>query len=104
MFDVQTLLSLGMSNHLVSVWQVFLYIVVIMPFLLWHHTKICLLITYMFCYYLAFTVYWGNYLSESVSIGPFIIYIVSGLAIIALTIAASFYEQTKKDDSPQHEH
>lgn len=34
MFDTDILLSLGLSNHLISMWQVFLYIAILVPFLM----------------------------------------------------------------------
>ena len=34
MFDVETLLGLGLTNHVISIWQVFFYIAIMIPFLL----------------------------------------------------------------------
>jgi len=34
MFDTDILSSLGLSNHLISMWQVFLYIAILVPFLM----------------------------------------------------------------------
>ena len=45
MFDTDTLLSLGLSNHLISIWQVFLYIAILVPLLMVQRVKFCLLIT-----------------------------------------------------------
>lgn len=97
--DVETLLSLGLPNHLISVWQVFLYIAVMLPCLLFQRTKLCLLITYLFAYYLAFLIYWGDLIASAGSMMPFAVYALSGLAIVVLFVAASFTEraQMKQD-------
>ena len=60
MFDTDILLSLGLSNHLISMWQVFLYIAILVPFLMLQRVKFCLLITYIYTYYLAYIIYWGD--------------------------------------------
>lgn len=99
MLDVDTLLSLGLPNHLISVWQVFLYIVLMLPFLLLQRVKLCLMITYLFAYYLAFLVYWGETIAEAGSMVPFAIYALSGMAIVVLFAAASFSEQRQAKGS-----
>lgn len=93
MFDVQTLLSFELPNHLISVWQVFIYIVLMVPFLLLQRVKLCLLITYLFAYYLAFLIYWGDFIATASSMAPFVLYALSGIAIVVLFVAASFSEQ-----------
>ena len=93
MFDVETLLSFELPNHLISVWQVFIYIAIMVPFLLLRRVKICLLMTYLFVYYLAFLVYWGESIATAGSILPFVLYVLSGLAIVVLFVAASFFER-----------
>lgn len=95
MFEVETLLGLGLPNHLVSVWQVFLYIALMLPFLLLQRTKLCLLITYLFSYYLAFLIYWGDFIATAGSMAPFVLYALSGLAIAVLFVASSFSERSK---------
>ena len=99
MLDVGTLLSLGLPNHLVSVWQVFIYIIVMLPCLLLQRIKLCLLITYLYAYYLAFLIYWGDFIASAGSMVPFAIYSLSGMAIVVLFVAASFSEraQMKQD-------
>lgn len=100
MFDAAMLLDLGLSNHVVSIWQVFFYIALLIPFLLFQRTKICLLITYLFTYYLAFLIYWGDFIADAGSLAPFFLYTFSGLAIVVLFVASSFYEKAqKKTDS-----
>lgn len=81
MFDIDHLLQLGVFNQLIPIWQVFFFIASLLPFLLWNRVKICLLITYLFTYYLGFMVQWGDYLSNSGSMQPFVLYSLSGLAI-----------------------
>ena len=95
MLDVGTLLSLGLPNHLISVWQVFLYIAIMVPCLLFQRSKLCLLITYLFAYYLAFLIYWGDFIADAGSMMPFAIYALSGLAIVVLFVAASFSERAQ---------
>jgi len=93
MFDVTTLLSLGLTTHLISVWQVFIYIVMMIPFLLLQRTRLCLLITYLFTYYLAFLIYWGELIASAGSMVPFALYTFCGLAIVVLFVAGSFQEK-----------
>ena len=93
MFDVETLVSLGLISHVISVWQIFLYIALMIPFLLMQRTKLCLLITYLFAYYLAFLFYWSDFIATAGSMVPFALYALSGLAIVVLFVAASFSEQ-----------
>lgn len=95
-FDVETLLGLGLPNHVVSVWQVFAFMALLIPFLLLHRVKICLLITYLYAYYLAFLIYWGEYISSAGTMFPFFLYAFSGFAIVILYILASFREKTLK--------
>jgi len=96
MFDIDNLLNLGVFNQLVPVWQVFIFIASLLPFLLWNRVKICLLITYMFTYYLGFMVQWGDYLSTSGSMQPFVLYSFSGLAIAVFFVATIFTESPER--------
>lgn len=99
MLDVDTLLDLGLPNQLVSVWQVFLYVVIMVPLLLFQRVKLCLLATYLFAYYLAFLIYWGDFIAGAGSMTPFVIYALSGLAIVVLFVASSYSEQAEaKED------
>ena len=50
MFDVETLINLGLTTHVISIWQVFFYIALMVPFLLLQRIKVCLLLTYLFTY------------------------------------------------------
>lgn len=84
-----------MPNHLISVWQVFIYIAIMLPCLLLQRTKLCLLITYLFAYYLAFLIYWGDLIASAGSMMPFAVYALSGLAIVVLFVAASFTERAQ---------
>ena len=95
MLEVDTLLSLGLPSQLVSVWQVFLYILITIFLLLFGRTRLCLLVTYLFAYYLAFLIYWGDFIAESGSLTPFAIYALSGLAIVVLFAAASYAERSQ---------
>ena len=98
MFDIDHLLQLGVFNQLIPIWQVFFFIASLLPFLLWNRVKICLLITYLFTYYLGFMVQWGDYISNSGSMQPFVLYSLSGLTIAVFFVATIFTEgsgQTK---------
>ncbi len=93
MFDLETLLKLGVFNQLIPIWQVFFFIASLLPFLLWNRVKICLLITYLFTYYLGFMVQFGDYISASGSMQPFVLYSLSGLAIAVFFVATIFNEK-----------
>jgi len=96
MFDIDHLMQLGVFNQLIPVWQVFFFIASLLPFLLWDRVKICLLITYLFTYYLGFMVQWGDYLSTSGSMQPFVLYSLSGLGIAVFFVATIFTEGPDK--------
>ena len=97
MFDIDHLMQLGVFNQLIPIWQVFFFIASLLPFLLWNRVRICLLITYLFTYYLGFMVQWGDYISQSGSMQPFVLYSLSGLAIAVFFVATIFNE--KPEDS-----
>ena len=61
------------------------------PFLLLQRVKLCLLITYLFAYYLVFLIYWEDFIATAGSMA--VLYALSGLAIVVLFVAASFSEQ-----------
>jgi hypothetical protein len=96
MFDIDHLLQLGVFNQLIPIWQVFFFIASLLPFLLWNRVKICLLITYLFTYYLGFMVQWGDYIAHSGSMQPFVLYSLSGLAIAVFFVATIFAEGADK--------
>jgi len=90
MFDIEHLMQLGVFNQLIPIWQVFFFIAGLLPFLLMDRVKICLLITYLFTFYLGFMVQWGEYLSSTGSMQPFVLYSLSGLAIAVFFVATIF--------------
>ena len=92
MFDIENLLRLGVFNQLIPVWHVFFFIAGMLPFLLFNRVKICLLITYLFTFYLGFMVQWGDYLASTGSLQPFVLYSFSGLAIAVVFVATIFTE------------
>jgi hypothetical protein len=96
MFDIGHLMQLGVFNQLIPIWQVFFFIASLLPFLLWDRVKICLLITYLFTYYLGFMVQWGDHIANSGSMQPFVLYSLSGLAIAVFFVATIFTEESKK--------
>src|SRR5215813_186011 len=65
MFDIENLMHIGVFNQLIPIWQVFFFIASLLPFLLWNRVKVCLLITYMFTFYLGL---WFN--GETISPPP----------------------------------
>jgi len=95
MFNTDTLLSLGLPNHLVSTWQVFLYIAILLISLMLHRIRLCLLITYMFTYYLAYIIYWRDVIQSASTMTPFVLFVTSGLAIVVLFLAELFSEQAR---------
>ena len=96
MFDIDHLLQLGVFNQLIPIWQVFFLIASLLPFLLLNRVKICLLITYLFTFYLGFMVQWGDYIASMGSMQPFVIYSFSGLAIAVFFVATLFNESPEK--------
>jgi len=92
MFDIENLMHLGVFNQLIPIWQVFFFIAGLLPFLLMDRVKICLLITYLFTFYLGFMVQWGEYLSSTGSMQPFVLYSLSGVAIAVFFVATIFNE------------
>jgi len=96
MFDIDNLMHIGVFNQLIPIWQVFFFIASLLPFLLWNRVKICLLITYMFTFYLGFMVQWGDYIATTGAMQPFVLYSLSGLAIAVFFVATIFSEQPEK--------
>jgi hypothetical protein len=94
MFDIETLMQLGVFNQLIPIWQVFFFIAALLPFLLMDRVKICLLVTYLFTFYLGFMVQWGEYLSSTGSMQPFVLYSLSVLAIAVFFVATIFTDST----------
>ena len=94
MFDIDNLMQLGVFNQLIPIWQVFFFIAGLLPFLLMDRVKLCLLITYLFTFYLGFMVQWGEYLSSTGSMQPFVLYSLSGLAIAVFFVATIFNDPT----------
>jgi hypothetical protein len=92
MFDMENLLELGVFNQLIPVWHVFFFISGLLPFMLLNRVKICLLITYLFTFYLGFMVQWGDYIASTGSMQPFVLYSFSGLAIAVFFVATIFNE------------
>jgi len=95
MFDIENLMQLGVFSQLLPIWQVFFFIAALLPFLLMDRVKICLLITYLFTFYLGFMVQWGEYLSSTGSMQPFVLYSLSGLAIAVFFVATIFTDPPK---------
>lgn len=99
MFDLDNLMQLGVFNQLIPVWHMFFFIAALLPFLLFNRVKICLLITYLFTFYLGFMVQWGDYLASTGSMQPFVLYSFSGLAIAVFFVATIFTETPEKNSA-----
>ncbi len=93
MFNAETLISLGLANQVLSIWQVFIYLIIMISCLLLQRAKLCLLITYLFSYYLAFLIYWGDFIAKASSMVPFALYMFCGLAIVLLFVVGSLTQQ-----------
>ncbi|HEY7168349.1 MAG TPA: hypothetical protein VIB79_27570 [Candidatus Binatia bacterium] len=96
MFDIDRLLQLGVFNQLIPVWQVLFLIASLVPFLLLNRVKICLLIVYLYTFYLGFLVQWGDYIASLGSMQPFIIYSLCGIAIAVFFVVTMFSEPEEK--------
>ena len=96
MFDIEHLMQLGVFNQLIPVWHVFFFIAAMLPFLLFNRVKICMLITYLFTFYLGFMVQWGDYIASTGSMQPFVLYSFSGLMIAVVFVATIFTEAPEK--------
>ena len=96
MVDLEILLAAGLTNLVLPAWPVMLYVVLMSLFVLMHRLLLCLLTTYLFTFYWGFLLYWTEFISTSTYLAAFVMYIVSGLLIAGLTIAASFSELVSK--------
>ena len=96
MFDLDQLLKLGVFNQLIPIWQVLFFIASLLPFLLWNRVKVCLLVTYLFTYYLGFMVQWGDYIASTGSMQPFVLYAFSGVLVAVFFVATIFNENSEK--------
>jgi hypothetical protein len=96
MFDVDRLVELGLFSQMIPIWQVFFYVAVMVPFLLLDRVRLCLLITYLFTFYLGFMVQWGDYLAANESLLPFFLYAFSGIFVTVVFVILVF-----RDESPQ---
>lgn len=96
MFEVDELVKLGLFNHMIPMWQVFFFIAALLPFLLCNRVKLCLLITYLFTFYLGFLVQWGDYLATSGTLLPFVVYAFSGIVITVIFVLLIYRDEGGK--------
>ena len=96
MFDIDNLMKLGVFNQLIPIWHIFFFIAWMLPFMLFNRIKICLLITYLFTFYLGFMVQWGDYIASTGSMQPFVLYSFSGLAIAVFFVSTIFNEPVEQ--------
>ena len=93
--NTQSLLSQMLLIELViPAWQMALFIVTISVFMLIQRIKLTLIITFLFTFYWAFFLYWGDVLASFAKF-PFVaaVYLVSGVIYTVLTLIA-FYRET----------
>ena len=93
--NTQSLMSQMLLIELViPAWQMALFIVTISVFMLIQRIKLTLITTFLFTFYWAFFLYWGNVLASFAKF-PFVaaLYLVSGVIYIVLTLIA-FYRET----------
>jgi len=93
--NTQSLLSQMLLIELViPAWQMALFIVTISVFILIQRIKLTLIITFLFTFYWAFFLYWGDVLASFAKF-PFVaaVYLVSGVIYTVLTLIA-FYRET----------
>ena len=74
----------------------FFFIASLLPFLLWNRVKIFLLITYMFTYYLGFMVQFGDYISTTGSMRPFVLLFSQRSCNYGLLLATIFTDQPER--------
>ena len=92
MIDMDEMIKLGIFSQVIPVWQVLFFIASLLPFLLWNRVKVCLLVTYLFTYYLGFLGVFGEHLANAGSMQPFVLYGLSGLGIAVFFVATIFTE------------
>jgi hypothetical protein len=92
-FDVDKLLQLELFNQVVPIWQVFFFIVALVPFLVVNRLRICLFLTYLFTFYLGFLVQWGDYLASAGALFPFMLYAFSGMFVSLFFVVLVFREE-----------
>lgn len=93
MFEVDHLAELGLFHQMIPVWQVFFFIAGLLPFLLWNRVRLCMLITYLFTFYLGFLVQWGDHLANAGSLTPFFLYAISGIFVTVVFVLLVFNEE-----------
>jgi hypothetical protein len=78
----------------IPAWQMAIFIFTISVFMLIQRIKLCLITTFLFTFYWAFFLYWGEVLA-SFGKFPFVaaLYLVSGVIYTVLTLIA-FYRET----------
>jgi len=78
----------------IPAWQMALFIVTISVFMLIQRIKLTLIITFLFTFYWAFFLYWGDVIASFAKF-PLVaaLYLVSGVIYVVLTLIA-FYRET----------
>jgi uncharacterized membrane protein YphA (DoxX/SURF4 family) len=86
-------------HQLLTIWELLVYLAILIPALLLRRLKFCLLLSFMFTYYLAFLLYWGDFIDRTPSRFSFLAYVLSGFLVVALVVLESFKEKTKKKNT-----
>jgi len=83
------------NDMTIPAWQMALFIVIISVFMLLRRHKLCLVTTYLFTFYWAFFLYWGEVVLSSFGELPYaaVLYLVFGTIHIVLTLIGLFQEE-----------
>ncbi len=95
MFSEVFIPQLFLNDMTIPAWQMALFIIIISIFMLLQRHKLCLVTTYLFTFYWAFFLYWGEVVLSSFGRLPHaaVLYLVFGTIHITLTLIGLFQEE-----------
>jgi len=93
MSEIETLFGLRFTSPVLLAWPVMLYVFLVSLFVLMRRIMLCLLVTYLFTFYWAFSLHWGAFLASGVYSAAFAMYTICGLAIPGLIAMASYLSE-----------
>ncbi len=89
--DPELIAQLSLFEMVIPAWQMAFYIIVISLCMFNMRYKLGLIITYCFCLYWGFFLYWGDIIgSFSKYPGAVMLYIASGFLLVILMVIACF--------------
>ncbi len=103
MSEIETLFGLRFTSPVLLAWPVMLYVFLVSLFVLMRRIMLCLLVTYLFTFYWAFSLHWGAFLASGVYSAAFAMYTICGLAIPGLIAMASYFSAGPRCDINQPE-